>query len=151
MMKVLSRILMSIGLIGFILIGCNNSPKAKEGELNEAKEDVVNAKAELEQSKLDSVSDFNKYKESIQIKLVENEKKIGELRFKLNSKDKSTKELYEQQLSKLELKNTELKIKISEYQQGPEQKWEVFKSDFNKDMDDLGKSISNMAERNMKK
>ena len=52
---------------------------------------------------------------------------------------------------KLEMKNAELKHKIEDYKQGPEQKWELFKIDFNKDVDDLGKSISNMAERNMKK
>ena len=45
-----------------------------------------------------------------------------------------------------------LKAKLQDYdQQGTSEKWELFKVEFNNDMDDLGKSISNMAARNMKK
>ncbi len=133
------------------LISCNNSPKAKEENLNEAKDAVVDANDDLTEARLDSISDFNKYKESIEKKLTENETVIADLKSKNNSKNKSTQALYLQQLNKLELKNAELKSKLENYKQGPEQKWELFKVDFNKDMDDLGKSISNMAERNMKK
>lgn len=133
------------------LLSCNNSPKAKEENLNEAKEEVVDAKVDLTEARLDSISDFNKYKESIEKKLTENEAVIADLKFKNNSKDKSTQALYLQQLNKLELKNAELKSKLENYKQGPEQKWELFQVDFNNEMDDLGKSISNMAERNMKK
>lgn len=47
--------------------------------------------------------------------------------------------------------NEDLKLKIYNYEQGPTQKWELFKVDFNNELDDLGKSISNMAEHNKKK
>jgi vacuolar-type H+-ATPase subunit I/STV1 len=138
-------------IVSIAQVSCNNSPKEKEADLNAAKGDVVEAKADLVESRLDSIKDFSKYKESIEKKLVENDRVIAELKSKNNSKDKSTQQLYVKQLDKLELKNSELKSKIENYRQGPEQKWELFKVDFNKDIDDLGKSISNMAERNMKK
>jgi len=136
-------------MVSIAVVSCNNSPKEKEKDLNEAKDEVVDAKADLAESTLDSISNFNKYKESIVKKLTENKRVIVELKSKNNSKDKSKKELYIKQLNKLELKNEELKSKLENYRQGPEQKWELFKVDFNKDVDDLGKSISNMAERNM--
>jgi cell division protein FtsB len=138
-------------IVSIIYISCNNSPKAKQDDLNAAKDEVVDAKADLAKSTKDSISDFNKYKESIEKKLVENDKVIAQLKATNSSKDKSTQALYVNQLDKLEMKNGELKHKIEDYKQGPEQKWELFQVDFNKDMDDLGKSISNMAERNMKK
>jgi len=50
----------------------------------------------------------------------------------------------------LQLKNTELKLKIENYKQGASQKWELFKVDFNNDLDQLGKSISKMANNNLK-
>jgi hypothetical protein len=138
-------------IVSMLYISCNNSPKTKEADLNKAKAEVVNAKADLVQSKLDSISNFNKYKESIKKKLVQNGKVISNLKLKNTSKDKSTRALYLKQLNKLELKNAELISKLENYKEGPEQKWELFQVDFNKDLDNLGKSISNMAERNMKK
>lgn len=143
--------LLLAAMVSIAVVSCNNSPKEKEEDLNEAKDEVVDAKADLAESTLDSISDFNKYKESIEIKLTENESVIAELKAKDNSNNKSTQELFVKQLDKLELKNAELKSKLENYREGPEQKWELFKVDFNKDVDDLGKSISNMAERNMKK
>ncbi|MEI7508686.1 MAG: hypothetical protein WCJ62_04400 [Flavobacterium sp.] len=145
------KLIILAAIVGMVYISCNNSPKQKEEKLNDAKNEVLDAKEDLAKSKLDSIGDFNKYKESIENKLVENEKKITELKAKNTSKDKSSHLLYVNQLDKLEMKNSELKHKIEDYKQGPEQKWELFKIDFNKDVDDLGKSISNMAERNMKK
>ncbi len=145
------KLVLLAAIVSMIYISCNNSPKAKEENLNEAKDEVVDAKADLVESTKDSINDFKKYKESIEKKLVENDKVIADLKSKNNSKDISTKELYVNQLDKLEKKNAELKHKIEDYKEGPEQKWELFKVDFNKDVDDLGKSISNMAQRNMKK
>ena len=54
-------------------------------------------------------------------------------------------------INKLEKRNSDLRLKIENYEQGPEQKWALFKVEFNNEMNDLGKSISEMAENNMKK
>lgn len=151
MKNTIMKSLLLATIVSITAVSCNNSPKEKQENLNESKDEVVDAKADLAESTLDSISDFNKYKESIEKKLIENEKVIVELKAKNNSKEKSSQELYIKQLDKLELKNEELKSKLENYREGPEQKWELFKVDFNKDVDDLGKSISNMAERNMKK
>jgi hypothetical protein len=43
-----------------------------------------------------------------------------------------------------------LKLKIENYKQGPTEKWELFKVDFNNELNDLGESISNTAKNNMK-
>ena len=133
------------------VMSCNNSPKAKEQELENAMEEVVVAKDELDESTTDSIYDFKKFKESIELKLIENEKVIADLKARNNSSDKATKASFEKELRKLEIRNEQLVAKIDNYKQGPAQKWELFKVDFNRDLDDLGKSISTMAEQNMKK
>lgn len=141
-----------MSFMSLLLVSCNNSPKAKEGELENAQEDVVDAEAALQQSKLDSVSDYNTFKASIELKLVENQRQIDELKATIIDSKDSNKLMYSKQLVKLEEKNEELKTKLQDYdQQGTSEKWELFKVEFNKDMDDLGKSISNIAARNMKK
>lgn len=151
MKKLNKGILIASCLVALIVTSCNNSTKAKEENLNNAQEDVVEAKQDLEETKTDSVYDFNKYKESIELKLIENEKVIADLKSKISLKNKSTRDLLTKDLEKLEKRNSELRHKIEDYKQGPTQKWELFKIDFNNDIDDLGKSISEMAERNMKK
>lgn len=145
------KIALFTGLIGFFLTSCNNSPTAKENDLEQAKEDVITAEDDLVEATNDSINDFNQYKESIQLKLIENQKVIDELKLKINSKAKVERDLDQVEINKLEKRNTDLKLKIENYEQGPEQKWALFKVDFNNELDDLGKSISEMADRNKKK
>lgn len=147
--RIILNLLLAV-LVSNSISSCNKSPKAKEAELNEAKQEVENAEVDLDEAKTDSVYAFNKYKSSIQIKLVENEKVITDLKAKIEDKDRKTQTLYYRQLENLQIKNTELKLKIENYKQGPTQKWELFKVDFNNELDDLGKSISNTAKNNMK-
>jgi hypothetical protein len=138
--RIILNLLLAV-LVSISISSCNKSPKAKEAELNEAKQEVENAEVDLDEAKTDSVYAFNKYKSSIQIKLVENEKVITDLKVKIEDKDRKTQTLYYRQLENLQIKNTELKLKIENYKQGPTQKWELFKVDFNNELDDLGKSI----------
>lgn len=147
--RIILNLLLAV-LVSISISSCNKSPKAKEAELNEAKQEVENAEVDLDEAKTDSVYAFNKYKSSIQIKLVENEKVITDLKAKIEDKDRKTQTLYYRQLENLQIKNTELKLKIENYKQGPTQKWELFKVDFNNELDDLGKSISNTVKNNMK-
>ena len=137
-------------LISISIASCNKSPKAKEEVLIDAKQDVETAKEDLNEATSDSIVEFNKYKSSIQIKLAENEKVISDLKAKIKDKDRKTQTLYYKQLENLQLRNAELKLKIETYKQGPSQKWELFKVDFNNELDKLGKSISSTANNNLK-
>ncbi|WP_298393556.1 hypothetical protein [Flavobacterium sp.] len=145
------KLMVFTSIAALLFVGCNNSPKDKEVDLENAKEDVTDAEAALQQSKLDSVADYNSFKESIALKLDENQRQIDEMKVTINASKDSNKAMYEKELAKLEEKNATLKAKIQNYEQGPAEEWELFKQEFNNDMDDLGKSISTMAQRNMKK
>ena len=145
------KTILTTSIIGLFMTSCNNSPTAKEEDVKEATQDLIDAEADLDQAEYDSISDFNTFKESIQLKLVENQKVINDLKQKITSKGKVERDIDEVEINKLEKRNTELKLKIDNYEQGPEQKWALFKVDFNNELDDLGKSISNMADRNKKK
>lgn len=145
------KIVLISSLIGFFVTSCNNSPSAKESNLEQAKEDLIEAKAELEQAENDSINNFNTYKKSIQLKLVENQELIRDLKMKISSKPKVERDIDQVEINRLESRNTELKLKIENYELGPEQRWALFKVDLNNELDDLGKSISSMAERNKKK
>lgn len=143
--------ILTTSIIGLFMTSCNNSPTAKEEDVKEATQDLIDAEADLNKAEYDSISDFNTFKESIQLKLVENQNVIDDLKLKITSKGKVERDIDEVEINKLEKRNTELKLKIENYEQGPAQKWELFKVDFNNEMDNLGKSISEMADRNKKK
>lgn len=145
------KTILTTSIIGLFMTSCNNSPTAKEEDVKEATQDLIDAKADFDQAEYDSISDFNAFKENIQLKLVENQSVINDLKSKISSKGKVDRDIDEVEINKLEKRNTELKLKIENYEQGPEQKWALFKVDFNNELDDLGKSISNMADRNKKK
>ena len=145
------KMILTTTIIGLFMTSCNNSPTAKEEDVKEATQDLIDAEADLNKAEYDSISDFNTFKESIQLKLVENQNVIDDLKLKITSKGKVERDIDEVEINKLEKRNTELKLKIENYEQGPAQKWELFKVDFNNEMDNLGKSISEMADRNKKK
>ncbi|WP_291135387.1 hypothetical protein [Flavobacterium sp. UBA7663] len=145
------KMILTTSIIGLFMTSCNNSPTAKEEDVKEATQDLIDAEADLNKAEYDSISDFNTFKESIQLKLVENQNVIDDLKLKITSKGKVERDIDEVEINKLEKRNTELKLKIENYEQGPAQKWELFKVDFNNEMDNLGKSISEMADRNKKK
>ena len=145
------KTILTTSIIGLFMTSCNNSPTAKEKDVKEATQDLIDAEADLDQAEYDSISDFNTFKESIQLKLVENQKVIDDLKLKITSKRKVERDIDEVEINKLEKRNTDLRLKIENYEQGPAQKWALFKVDFNNELDDLGKSISEMADRNKKK
>lgn len=145
------KTILTTSIIGLFMTSCNNSPTAKEEDVQEATQDLIDAEADLEQAEYDSISDFNTFKESIQIKLAENQNVIDDLKLKITSKGKVERDIDEVEINKLEKRNTDLRLKIENYEQGPEQKWELFKVDFNNELDNLGQSISDMADRNKKK
>lgn len=145
------KTILTTSIIGLFMTSCNNSPTAKEEDVKEATQDLIDAEADLDQAEYDSISDFNTFKESIQLKLVENQNVIDDLKLKITSKGKVERDIDEVEINKLEKRNTDLRLKIENYEQGPAQKWALFKVDFNNELDDLGKSISEMADRNKKK
>jgi len=53
---------------------------------------------------------------------------------------------FEQELIELELKNAKLKKSISEYNETDISKWEKFKTNFNTELNEIGKAITRMTE-----
>lgn len=134
-----------------LMTSCNNSKAAKEDAVSEAQEGLIEANDDLVEAKLDSIEDFNQFKASILLKLAENEKNIGALKLKRNTKGIAAQNIDQVTIDQLEKRNTDLKNKIENYEEGPAQKWALFKIDFNQELDAVGTSISEMAARNMKK
>lgn len=137
-------------IVVFGMTNCTSSPKQKADNLENAQENVINAENDLQQAVLDSTNEYARFKVESETKLQENDLRIAELKAKMKADKIEIRTKYEKQLAELELKNAELKTNIGDYKESDKNKWEKFKSNFNKEMDELGQAISRMAENNEK-
>ena len=81
-------------------------------------------------------------------KIAANERAIAEYNAKLAKEKKTMSAEIKEEIAALEVKNNNLKMKIGEYTDNGKENWEAFKTEFGKDMDDLGTSISNIGKKN---
>ncbi|MDI1354171.1 MAG: hypothetical protein PSX36_04605 [bacterium] len=133
-----------------VLSGCSSGTQAKTEKVESATTELNKANKELQDARVDSVNAHRKYKVELEIKLRENDQKIAELKNKLKEENKDLRANYQKQVDALDKKNSDLKDRVAQYQEESAEKWETFKMEFNQEMDDLGKSISKTAQKNMK-
>lgn len=154
MNKRIKKSVIAIGLASFttaaILFGGCTSTSEKEKAANEATEKLIEAKNELELARQDYVEKLAAFKLESDNKLTENEKAIADLKVEINKKSKKVKADMEAQLATLELKNQLMKEKIRDYNDESTDKWEAFKLEFNRDMDNLGQALKDLTENNTK-
>jgi hypothetical protein len=102
---------------------------------------------------VDTASDYQRYKKEEEVKIRNNEKTIADLRADLAKDNQANRDKYNQRISKLEQKNNELKKKIEEYKEDKNDspRWNSFKKDFGKSMDELGQSMKDLVKDYKKK
>jgi hypothetical protein len=138
-------------LFSFVAIAtissCNNSTEKKAEKVEEAKENVTNATNELNEARLDSATQYAKYKAEMEEKLLENDREIAAIKIQIKAEKQETRTNSEKELDKLIQQNNNLRNTIKAHAAGSYSTWETFKMGFNKDIDDLGKSISALAHK----
>ena len=66
--------------------------------------------------------------------------------------DKSVaKEEYKKRVAELEQKNSDMKRRMQDYQDGGNEKWQLFKTEFNRDMKNLQQSLSDFFKNEKKR
>lgn len=138
-----------LALTCFALLGfsnCKNSPTEKAKSVDVAQENLNIAEQGYVDAVIDSTNEYARYKLESEKNLKANDQKIADLKANLKAKKAKDKTNYEIKLNELELKNAKLKASIADYKESDKNKWEIFKTNFKKDMDELGKAISNAAQ-----
>jgi flagellar biosynthesis GTPase FlhF len=121
-----------------------NRIETEQKELNERKIEV-NAAAQ----KVADAEEWKQFKAASELKIKENEIRIDELKLKKSKPGKMLDELYQNRIEALVTRNKELKERIYSYEKN-QSDWEVFKSEFNHDMDELGKALKDFSVDNKK-
>jgi hypothetical protein len=145
MKKLLFTLSVTIFVAGAILTGCN-SPTQKgenaEEKVQESKVPVLNTKSDLYLTQKDSLTVFQQFKAEYEKQFSANEKRVAELKTSFVGATKENKVIYENKLAVLEKRNSEMKVKLAEYKEDGIDKWQIFKTEFKSDMDELGKAFA---------
>ena len=140
-------IIVSVLFMLAVIVGACSSPTEK---VEDAKTDVVEANKELDEANAEYVADMEKYRTETAEKITANEVIIQDLNTRIASQKKDTQVEYKQKVAELEQKNMEMKKKMDDYKQDGKENWEKFKTEFNRDMDELGKAFKDLTVKNVK-
>jgi len=139
-------LVLSFFLTTILLISCA-SPSEK---VENAKEGLVDANNKLDTAIKNYQADINAYKIETASKIAANELAIKNFNSKIENEKKELRASYLSKIEVLEKKNRDLKNKLDNYQDDGNDKWRTFKAEFGKEMDDLGKSIKDLASKDNK-
>ena len=146
MKKSYMSLVLSFFLTTILLISCA-SPSEK---VENAKEEVLDANNKLDTAIKNYQADINAYKIETASKIAANELAIKNFNSKIENEKKELRASYLSKIEVLEKKNRDLKNKLDNYQDDGNDKWRTFKAEFGKEMDDLGKSIKDLASKDNK-
>lgn len=145
------KLVAMVGMVSLAMLSCKSNTEEKKENLEEAKKEVVVAKDELSAARMDSINQYSNYRKEIDNRLAENDKQIAEIRAKVKMQKASIRAKMDKDLDILMQKNEDFKMQMKNQKDGIYSDWESFKNSYNTSLDDLGKSISEMAQNNMKK
>ena len=92
---------------------------------------------------------FNQSKRRAMKNTIEaNEKRIDAFKEKMEKAGLKIKAKYGDEVAVLEQKNRDLKKKLEDYKDEGQSKWEEFKTNFNHDMDGIGKTMKDLFKDN---
>ena len=144
MKKTIFALTITMLIAGTMISNCQNL--AKKEKPSQCKEEA--ACQNLNKAAQDSIQQFKKaYGEKIK----NYDKKIAEFKLKIAKEKNVDKTKYNKKLAELEQQSKSLKKKLSEYKDEKSDKWLSFKSDFNHNMDDLGKAVKDLTDQNFGK
>ena len=122
---------------------CDNAAQ----KVVKAEENVVDAEKDLQMAEEEYLADVEHYKLLSAEKIAANDRSIAEFNARIEQEKKEVRADYKAKIKSLETKNSDMKKKMDEYRVEGKDKWELFKTEFGKDMDELGESISNFGKK----
>jgi hypothetical protein len=143
---------MTMCMAGTFFTSCETAAQKEEA----AEANVQDAGQELKEAqqvaltaarKVATAEEWNAFKVETEAKIDKNEVRIGELRVKLNKPGKTFDKAIANRIDTLEQQNKDLRIRLADYKQN-QSDWDSFKREFNHDMDELGKALTDFTVNN---
>lgn len=139
----------SVFTAGTIFTSCQSSTQKQESaqlKVQDAREDLNTAKREANvvDQRVATAEEWKLFRSESEVKINANEVRIAELKVKMNKPGEMLDPLYSKRITALEQQNKDLRAKLFAYEKS-QTNWEVFKREFNSDMDAFGEAFKNLT------
>lgn len=146
MKKIITVLIASSFLTAPVLLSCNTPAEKVENAQNKVK----SANEDLDSANQEYMADIESYKQETADKIAANEKSIAAFYVRIANEKADAKADYQKKIADLEQKNSDMKMKMDNYQAQGKENWESFKTEFNHDMQELGEAFKNLTVKNTK-
>jgi exonuclease VII large subunit len=147
MKKSTTTLAFAIVLMGTLLVSCKTTTKEDTMVIGE---DRVGDTIVVSKTTTITNLEWQEFKDETNAAIDKNEKRISEMKLKMQESGKEFDASYQQKINQLEERNAEMKTKVANYKSDASANWESFKREVNHDMTELGDSFKNIAVDNTK-
>ena len=138
----------------FALAGCQTAAEKNTDAMNDvskAQDDLQSAKeaADIAEQNLLQNNEWIQFRKDALVQIEDNEKEIAILRIKKEKSSRTFDTLYGKRIDQLESDNKALKQRLNDYETS-QSDWEKFKTEFNRDMSNLGNALNDLTIDNEK-
>ncbi|HCK22783.1 MAG TPA: hypothetical protein DHW15_11675 [Bacteroidetes bacterium] len=125
--------------VGVLFTGCSSSSE----KVDKAEMKVEEANKDLDEANEAYLADVAEFKMQTAKKLEANRKLINDYNIRISTEKKEAKSGYEMKIAELEAKNSEMQKRLDNHTADGKDNWENFKTEFGRDMDNLGNAFTN--------
>lgn len=144
MKKLIFTLTVSILLSCPIFTSCNTAAE----KVDNAKNKAIEADENFNKVNQEYLADVESFKKETTATIEANNQMIADFKAKTVNAKKEAKAYYLEQIAVLEQKNSEMKAKLDAYEETGKDNWETFKTEFSRDMNDLGEAFKNFTVKN---
>lgn len=126
------------------------SCESPQKKVDDAQSEVEAANKALEVANAEYIAEVEAYRQEKAVAIAANDSTIVAVRLRMANEKKNVKADYEKTIADLEQRNRVLKAKMDNYNDEGKERWESFKQEFNRDMDELGTALKDLTVDNKK-
>jgi hypothetical protein len=131
-------------ITGLTITSCNTPAQKVEIAQNTVNE----AEQNLNEANQAYLADIEKFRKEADDRIALNNKSIAEFNTRMESEKADAKADYKKKIREIEKRNTDLKKKMDDYKAESKDQWDKFKTEFSKDMEELGQAFKNITIKN---
>lgn len=149
MKKSILTLAAAVLIAGAIVTSCNTPAQKVEN----AKDNVTEAQEVLDKANQEYLqeylADIESYRKEAAEKIAANDRSIAEFNARIENEKKEAQANYRKRIADLEQKNSDMKKKMDDYKAEGKEKWDKFKEEFSRDMEEVGKAFKDFAVKNV--
>lgn len=127
-------------IAGIFFAGCDNTRDNTRDDVNKANQDMIDDQYQFDK-------EWQEFRSDAEVRINDNEKKIAEFKAAMKTTTDKFKARYENEVLTLEQNNIQLRKRLNEYKYDGKNNWDIFKRDFNREVDVVVDALNDIFSR----